>query len=128
VANLPAEFKLSILQRLGDAVDEGEFPSLLQAFKTFQKNGIASVSGGQTILSASGGGYSTTFGVPGAFSPQELYSLWAELRRIHAAVLADLVAVGNTAPDHATIYARMEADDAFQRVISTQGDYSLMRL
>lgn len=127
VANLPAAYKLGILQSVFDAVTDGDFPDILTAIKSFQKSGMATVSGGQTILSVAGGGYSTTFAAPGTYSAQELFGFWAELRTVHDSARAALIAAGTAAPTQPEIYAEMAADDYFQRITSTQGDYTMLR-
>ncbi len=127
MVRLPSAFKLSVLQILGDKVDLGEFPSILQAVKSYQSSGFTSVKDGQTILSCSGGGYSSTFSVPGTYNPQEIFGLWGELRIVYTYALATLTNAGFPEPTPEQIVATMAASDEFQSVTRSHGDYSQLR-
>lgn len=128
VARLPAEFKLGIFQRIADAVEEGDFPDILTAIKAMQKEAFASVKGGQTIIAASGGGFSTQFAIPGKFSPQELFAFWPELRSIYTDALAFLASNGNSSPTQPEISAQMQADDRFESITCVKGDFTLLNV
>jgi hypothetical protein len=129
VAVLPAEFKLGLFQWIADSVDDGVYPTILDAIKAQQQSGASQVKGGKTVISARGGGYQTDFALPGNYSQEELFSFWAELRRIHTYALSNLATRdGNLNPTQPQIATEMQADDAFTAVRVVYGDYNCLRM
>ncbi len=123
MVRLPAMFKKGLLDWIWDSVEAGSYPSILEAIKAQSLGQAPVVRGGQTILSAAGGGFNVTFAIPGSYSPQELFMFWTELRDIYYDALT---ALGDSATQE-QLYDRMRASDSFESITSTQGDYSLLR-
>ena len=126
MARLPAEFKKGLFDWISDSVEAGTYPSILEAIKAQTLAQAPVVRGGQTVLSASGNGYSTTFAIPGSYSPQELFSFWTELRDIYNDALSTLSA-NSLSATHDNVRDTMRADDRLQTVTRTHGDYTLLR-
>lgn len=108
MARVSTDIKRAFVERLLDALNDGEIPTLLDGIKSAAKAQYLLMSTGQMVTARAGDGFSGQFAIinpaiTAGVSQQEIAALWSELRSRHTEALAFLTKVAKYGLDADTV-------------------------